>query len=406
MRALTPIDQALKAFAAGQIVIVVDNENRENEGDFIMLAEHATPEKVAFINRYSTGLLCAPMNRDRAHTLGLPLMWAKNQDTNKTAFTVTTDAKKNLTTGVSATERATTFTELARASASADDFVRPGHVLPLIAADGLLEDRQGHTEAAVAMAVLVGAQPVGLLCEIVNEDGSMSRMPDLEKFATAHAMPIISIEALAAYARTKNVAAHVLSVPQLTWANLPLENGTWKISTFTNSAGIDHAIVALGDISAGTEVLMRVHSECLTGDVFSSKRCDCQAQLHHAMDRIADAGSGVIIYLRAHEGRGIGLAQKIKAYALQDQGQDTVQANISLGHESDERSFNDVTIIAKALGITSVRLLTNNPAKVSTLTDAGIKVSVEEISVGASDFNKRYLETKRTVMGHLIGKAE
>jgi 3,4-dihydroxy 2-butanone 4-phosphate synthase/GTP cyclohydrolase II len=231
-------------------------------------------------------------------------------------------------------------------------------------------------------------------------------MPDLEKFATAHALPIISIEALAAYASTKNIAAHVPSVPQLTWANLPLENGTWKISTFTNSAGIDHAIVALGDISGATEVLMRVHSECLTGDVFSSKRCDCQAQLHHAMDRIADAGSGVIIYLRAHEGRGIGLAQKIKAYALQDQGQDTVQANISLGHESDERSFNDVTIIAKALGITSVRLLTNNPAKVSTLTDAGIKVSVEEISVGASDFNKKYLDTKRTVMGHLIGKAE
>jgi 3,4-dihydroxy 2-butanone 4-phosphate synthase/GTP cyclohydrolase II len=406
MSTLTPIEKALEAFAAGQIVIVVDNEDRENEGDFIMLAEKATTEKVAFMNRYSTGLLCAPMNRERARTLGLPLMWAKNQDTNKTAFTVTTDAKKNLTTGVSATERATTFNELARANATADDFVRPGHVLPLIAADALLQERQGHTEAAVAMAVLVGAQPVGLLCEIVNDDGSMSRMPDLEKFATAHAMPIISIEALAAYARTKNVAAHVPSVPQLTWANLPLENGTWKISTFTNSAGIDHAIVALGDISGGTEVLMRVHSECLTGDVFSSKRCDCQAQLHHAMDRIAAVGSGVIIYLRAHEGRGIGLAQKIKAYALQDQGQDTVQANISLGHQSDERSFNDVTIIAKALGITSVRLLTNNPAKVSTLTDAGIKVSVEEISVGASDFNKKYLETKRTVMGHLIGKAK
>ena len=406
MSTLTPIEKALADFAAGAIVIVVDNEDRENEGDFIMLAEKATPEKVAFMNRYSTGLLCAPMNRERARILGLPLMWAKNQDTNKTAFTVTTDAKKNLTTGVSATERATTFNELARANATADDFVRPGHVLPLIAADALLQERQGHTEAAVAMAVLVGAQPVGLLCEIVNDDGSMSRMSDLEKFATAHALPIISIEALAAYARTKNIAAHVPSVPELTWANLPLESGTWKISTFTNSAGIDHAIVALGDISGGTEVLMRVHSECLTGDVFSSKRCDCQAQLHHAMDRIAAVGSGVIIYLRAHEGRGIGLAQKIKAYALQDQGQDTVQANISLGHESDERSFNDVTIIAKALGITSVRLLTNNPAKVSTLTDAGIKVSVEEISVGASDFNKKYLETKRTVMGHLMGKAK
>jgi 3,4-dihydroxy 2-butanone 4-phosphate synthase/GTP cyclohydrolase II len=406
MSTLTPIEKALEAFAAGAIVIVVDNEDRENEGDFIMLAEKATPEKVAFMNRYSTGLLCAPMNRERARILGLPLMWAKNQDTNKTAFTVTTDAKKNLTTGVSATERATTFTELARASATADEFVRPGHVLPLIAADGLLEDRQGHTEAAVAMATLVGAQPVGLLCEIVNEDGSMSRMPDLEKFASQHSLPIISIEALAQYARTKNIAAHVPSVPELSWANLPLESGAWKISSFTNSAGIDHAIVAFGDIKGSSEVLMRVHSECLTGDVFSSKRCDCQAQLHHSLDRIATAGSGVVIYLRAHEGRGIGLAEKIKAYALQDQGQDTVQANISLGHESDERSFNDVVVIAKALGITSVRLLTNNPAKVSTLTDAGIKVSVEEISVGASDFNKKYLETKRTVMGHLIGKAK
>ena len=406
MSALTPIEKALTSFAAGEIVIVVDNEDRENEGDFIMLAEKATPQKVAFMNRYSTGLLCAPMNRERARTLGLPLMWAKNQDTNKTAFTVTTDAKKNLTTGVSATERAQTFIELARASATADDFVRPGHVLPLIAADGLLEERQGHTEAAVAMAALVGAQPVGLLCEIVNEDGSMSRLPDLEKFAAQHLLPIISIEALAEYARSKNLAAHVPAAPQLVWANLPLENGAWKISAFTNTAGIDHAIVAFGDISGSSEVLMRVHSACLTGDVFSSKRCDCQAQLHHSLDRIAAAGSGVVIYLRAHEGRGIGLGEKIKAYALQDQGQDTVQANISLGHESDERSFNDVVVIAKALGITSVRLLTNNPDKISTLTAAGITVAVEEISVGHNDFNQKYLETKRTVMGHLMGKAK
>lgn len=404
MSALTPIDKALEAFAAGGIVIVVDNEDRENEGDFIMLAEKATPEKVAFINRYSTGILCAPMNRERARTLGLPLMWAKNQDTNKTAFTVTTDAKKNLTTGVSATERATTFTELARASSVADDFVRPGHVFPLIAADKLLEERQGHTEAAVAMAALVGAQPVGLLCEIVNEDGSMSRMPDLEKFATEHSLPIISIEALAQYAHSKEIAAHFPTAPQLVWANLPLENGAWKISSFTNSAGIDHAIVAFGDITGGSDVLMRVHSECLTGDVFSSMRCDCQAQLHYSLDHIASAGSGVVIYLRAHEGRGIGLAEKIKAYALQDQGQDTVQANISLGHQADERSFTDAVAITQALGITSVKLLTNNPEKISALTHAGIKVLVQEISVGRSSANEKYLETKRTVMGHLIGK--
>jgi len=404
MSALTPVDQALKAFASGEIVIVIDNENRENEGDFIMLAEKATPEKVAFMNRYSTGLLCAPMNRERARTLGLPLMWAKNQDTNRTAFTVTTDAKKNLTTGVSATERATTFNELARASATADDFVRPGHIFPLIAADRLLEERQGHTEAAVTMAALVGAQPVGLLCEIVNEDGSMARMPDLEKFAATHSLPIISIEALAEYARSKNLAAFTSELPKLLWANLPINDAAWKVSSYTNSAGIDHAIVALGDISGSTEVLMRVHSECLTGDVFSSKRCDCQAQLHHSFDRITAAGSGVIIYLRAHEGRGIGLAEKIKAYALQDQGQDTVQANLSLGHESDERSFDDVVVIAQALGIKAVRLLTNNPEKISTLKEAGIKVVVEEISVGQSSFNQKYLNTKRTVMGHLIGK--
>jgi 3,4-dihydroxy 2-butanone 4-phosphate synthase/GTP cyclohydrolase II len=234
----------------------------------------------------------------------------------------------------------------------------------------------------------------------------MSRMPDLEKFASEHSLPIISIESLAEYARSKNLAAFKPVVPELVWANLPLESGAWKISSYTNSAGVDHAIVALGDISNGSDVLMRVHSECLTGDVFSSKRCDCQAQLHHAMDQIVAAGSGVIVYMRAHEGRGIGLAQKIKAYALQDQGQDTVQANISLGHQSDERSFSDVVVIAKALGISSVRLLTNNPEKVSTLSAAGIKVAVEEISVGASDFNKKYLETKRTVMGHLMGKAK
>ena len=404
MSAFTPIDQALKAFAAGEILIVVDNENRENEGDFIMLAEKATPEKVAFINRYSTGILCAPMNRQRAMTLGLPLMLTKNQDVNRTAFTVTTDAKKNLTTGVSATERATTFNELARMDATADEFVRPGHVFPLIAADGLLEVRQGHTEAAVAMTALVGAQPVGLLCEIVNEDGSMARMPDLEKFATAHSLPLITIEALAEYAGSKNLAAFKSVVPKLLWADLPINNVVWKVSTYTNSAGIDHAILALGEISGGSEVLMRVHSECLTGDVFSSQRCDCQAQLHHSFDRIAAAGSGVIIYLRAHEGRGIGLTQKIKAYALQDHGQDTVQANISLGHESDERSFDDVVVIAHALGIKAVRLLTNNPDKISTLKDAGIMVSVEEISVGQSSFNQKYLDTKRTVMGHLIGK--
>ena len=404
MSAFTPIDQALKAFAAGEILIVVDNENRENEGDFIMLAEKATPEKVAFINRYSTGILCAPMNRQRAMTLGLPLMLTKNQDVNRTAFTVTTDAKKNLTTGVSATERATTFNELARMDATADEFVRPGHVFPLIAADGLLDVRQGHTEAAVAMTALVGAQPVGLLCEIVNEDGSMARMPDLEKFAAAHSLPLITIEALAEYARSKNLAAFKSVVPKLLWADLPINNVVWKVSTYTNSAGIDHAILALGEFSGGSEVLMRVHSECLTGDVFSSQRCDCQAQLHHSFDRIAAAGSGVIIYLRAHEGRGIGLAQKIKAYALQDHGQDTVQANISLGHESDERSFDDVVVIADALGIKAVRLLTNNPDKISTLKDAGITVSVEEISVGQSSFNQKYLDTKRTVMGHLIGK--
>ena len=404
MSAFTPIDQALKAFAAGEILIVVDNENRENEGDFIMLAEKATPEKVAFINRYSTGILCAPMNRQRAMTLGLPLMLTKNQDVNRTAFTVTTDAKKNLTTGVSATERATTFNELARMDATADEFVRPGHVFPLIAADGLLEARQGHTEAAVAMTALVGAQPVGLLCEIVNEDGSMARMPDLEKFAATHSLPLITIEALAEYARSENLAAFKSVVPKLLWADLPINNVVWKVSTYTNSAGIDHAILALGEFSGGSEVLMRVHSECLTGDVFSSQRCDCQAQLHHSFDRIAAAGSGVIIYLRAHEGRGIGLAQKIKAYALQDHGQDTVQANISLGHESDERSFDDVVVIADALGIKAVRLLTNNPDKISTLKDAGIMVSVEEISVGQSSFNQKYLDTKRTVMGHLIGK--
>jgi 3,4-dihydroxy 2-butanone 4-phosphate synthase/GTP cyclohydrolase II len=244
-----------------------------------------------------------------------------------------------------------------------------------------------------------------LLCEIVNEDGSMSRLPDLEKFAAAHSLPLITIEALAEYARSKNLAAFKSAAPELIWANLPIDGAQWRISSYTNSAGIDHAILALGDISSTSEVLMRVHSECLTGDVFSSQRCDCQAQLHHAMDQIVAAGSGVIIYMRAHEGRGIGLAQKIKAYALQDRGQDTVQANISLGHESDERSFSDVVAIARALGITVVRLLTNNPEKVSTLTAGGIKVVVQEISVGASEFNKKYLETKRTVMGHLIGKA-
>jgi 3,4-dihydroxy 2-butanone 4-phosphate synthase/GTP cyclohydrolase II len=276
----------------------------------------------------------------------------------------------------------------------------------LIATDGLLQERQGHTEAAVAMAVLAGGQPVGLISEIVNEDGSMARLPDLEKFAATHSLAIISIEALTEYARGKNLSAFKPAAPELIWANLPMADGAWKIASFTNSAGIDHAIVKLGDISGDSEVLMRVHSECLTGDVFSSKRCDCQAQLHHSIDRIAAAGSGVVIYLRSHEGRGIGLAQKIKAYALQDQGQDTVQANISLGHESDERSFADVIAIANALGITSVRLLTNNPEKISTLKSAGIAVSVEEISVGQSDFNKKYLETKRTVMGHLMGKAK
>jgi 3,4-dihydroxy 2-butanone 4-phosphate synthase/GTP cyclohydrolase II len=219
-------------------------------------------------------------------------------------------------------------------------------------------------------------------------------------------LPLITIEALADYARSKNLAAFKAVVPSLVWANLPIDGANWRIASFTNSAGIDHAIVALGDVSGGAEVLMRVHSECLTGDVFSSQRCDCQAQLHHAMDQIVAVGAGVIIYMRAHEGRGIGLAQKIKAYALQDQGQDTVQANISLGHQSDERSFSDVVVIAKALGITSVRLLTNNPEKVSTLTAAGIKVAVEEISVGQSDFNKKYLDTKRTVMGHLMGEAK
>ena len=393
---------ALDAYKNGDLIIVTDDANRENEGDLMLLAEKATTEKVAFMVRHTTGILCVAMTQERARALNLPLMVEVNQDSKKTAFTVSVDYKPGLTTGVSAQERTNTVRALADISAQASDFIRPGHVFPLVAENLGLQARGGHTEAGVALSQIVGAQPLCLLSEIVNDDGSMARGESLTKFASEHLIPVISVAELKTYV-SNNPVASIKSTSQFefSWAELPLRSELWKIATFPGLHQREHAVMAFG--SAGKVPLVRIHSECFTGDVLHSQRCDCGEQLEESINLIVKHGHGYIIYLRDHEGRGIGLSEKIKAYQLQDQGMDTIDANLHLGHEIDARNWSDSIAIVRALGLQDITLLTNNPKKVSALKSAGIDVSQQPILILSNKFNEKYLATKEEKLGHTRG---
>ncbi|MET9735013.1 bifunctional 3,4-dihydroxy-2-butanone-4-phosphate synthase/GTP cyclohydrolase II [Streptomyces sp. NPDC006458] len=396
---LDPIERAIADIAAGRPVVVVDDEDRENEGDLVVAAEHATPEIVAFMMSECRGLICAPMEGDELERLELPQMVADNTESMKTAFTVSVDASAvyGVTTGISAADRATTLQLLASGTAQADDFVRPGHIFPLRARPGGVLTRNGHTEAAVDLARLAGLRPAGAIVEIAGEDGTMLRLPELIPFARKHGLTIISIEDLIAYRRSTEP-----TVRREAETRLPTAHGTFTAYGYRSSVdGVEHVALVHGDLGDGKDVLVRVHSECLTGDIFSSQRCDCGPQLDASLQRIQAEGRGVVVYLRGHEGRGIGLLSKLRAYELQERGRDTLDANLELGLPADARDYGAGAQMLKDLGVVSVRLMTNNPDKTNALVRHGIEVSEREpMPVNAGEHNLRYLRTKRDRMGH------
>ena len=394
------IPEALNRYASGEFLIVVDDLDRENEGDLILLATKATAEKVAFMVKHTTGILCVALTKSRARELNLPLMVENNEDERRTAFTVAVDFAPGITTGVSAIERARTIRALAEPSTTSKDLIRPGHVYPLIAHDDVLLGRQGHTEAGVALSQLSNSSEQALLSEIVAIDGSMARGANLQAFASEHGIPIIAIADLAKHYE-ENFTFVKNPALKLEWADLPIDNKMWKIATYPALRQRDHAIIAFNPQVTSEPTYLRIHSECFTGDVLGSQRCDCGEQLKAAMNVIVEKGSGYIIYLRNHEGRGIGLAEKIKAYQLQDRGLDTVEANIALGHQVDAREWSDAVEILSELGIKSVVLMTNNPEKIQALSDTGIESTVLSLPIAANEFNQKYLDTKATKLGHI-----
>jgi 3,4-dihydroxy 2-butanone 4-phosphate synthase/GTP cyclohydrolase II len=397
------IEQAIAEIAAGRPVVVVDDEDRENEGDLIFAAERATADLLAFMVRYTSGFVCAPLTSADADRLELPPMYHTNQDRRGTAYTVTVDAREGVSTGISAADRAHTIRLLADPATSPADLARPGHVVPLRARKGGVLRRPGHTEAAVDLAELAGLRPAGVLCELVNDDGSMMRLPDLEKFAEAHDLALISIADLIAYRRRT-----ALEVERVAEARIPTEHGVFRAvgyrAIFDDT---EHVALVYGDLGDGVDVLVRVHSECLTGDVFGSLRCDCGPQLNAALARVAGEGRGVVLYMRGHEGRGIGLLHKLQAYQLQDQGRDTIDANLELGLPADARDYGTGAQILAELGIKSMRLLTNNPAKRAGLEGYGLEiVGRVPLPVRPHPENVRYLRTKRDRMGHLLDELD
>ncbi|MFD3535007.1 bifunctional 3,4-dihydroxy-2-butanone-4-phosphate synthase/GTP cyclohydrolase II [Streptomyces sp. NPDC058664] len=397
--ALDPVEQAIRDIAAGRPVVVVDDEDRENEGDLVIAAEKATPEIVAFMMSECRGLICAPMEDDELERLQLPQMVEHNTESMRTAFTVSVDAgpAHGVTTGISAADRATTLRMLASGSHEPSDFVRPGHVFPLRAKSGGVLVRNGHTEAAVDLARLAGLRPAGAIVEIAGEDGVMLRLPELVPFARKHGLTIISIEDLIAYRRSAEP-----TVRREAEVRLPTAHGDFTAYGYRSIVdGVEHVALVHGEIGDGEDVLVRVHSECLTGDIFHSLRCDCGPQLQASMDRIQEAGRGVVVYLRGHEGRGIGLLSKLRAYELQERGRDTLDANLELGLPADARDYAAGAQILGDLGVRSLRLMTNNPDKIDALTRYGLNVEGREpMPVTAGEHNLRYLTTKRDRMGH------
>ncbi|MFC4786128.1 bifunctional 3,4-dihydroxy-2-butanone-4-phosphate synthase/GTP cyclohydrolase II [Nocardioides sp. MAHUQ-72] len=396
---LDTVERAIADIAAGRAVVVVDDEDRENEGDIIFAASKATPELMAFTIRYSSGVICVPMPADMLDRLEIPLMTPHNKDKLRTAYTISVDARDGVSTGISAADRAHTVRVLADSATEPWEITRPGHVFPLRYREGGVLVRRGHTEAAVDLAKLAGLTPAGVLVEVVNDDGTMKRGPELREFADEHGLAMISIDDLVRYRRR-----HENLVERVAETRLPTRHGDFTAYGYRITVdGSEHIALVHGDVSGDEPVLTRVHSECLTGDVFGSHRCDCGPQLDEALQRIVAEGRGVVVYLRGHEGRGIGLVAKLQAYQLQDGGRDTVDANLDLGLPADARHYGTATQVLRDLGIGQVRLLTNNPDKVSNLEDFGIAVAERiPLTPHPNDHNLAYLLTKRDRMGHVL----
>jgi 3,4-dihydroxy 2-butanone 4-phosphate synthase/GTP cyclohydrolase II len=392
------IDDVVRDLAGGKIVIVTDDEDRENEGDLVMAAEKVTPAAVNFMAMHGRGLICVPVSNERAEQLGLQRMVAQNREMYRTDFTVSVDAAHGVTTGISAQDRAETIKRIADPQSTPEDLVQPGHIFPLRAKEGGVLRRAGHTEAAVDLAKLAGLQPAGVLCEILHDDGTMARLPELLEFRKKHGLRICTIQSLIGYRRVREKLIEREQV-----VTMPTDYGDFELHLYRSKVdGTHHLALVKGTISPDVPTLVRVHSECLTGDVFGSRRCDCGNQLHAALRQIADEGRGVLVYMR-QEGRGIGLAAKIHAYKLQEEGLDTVEANARLGFPSDLRDYGLGAQILFDLGVRQFRFLTNNPKKVVGLEGYGLEM-IEQVPIRAeaNPHNVRYLETKKLKMGHLL----
>lgn len=396
---LNTLEEAIAALKKGQFVIVADDENRENEGDLILAAEKATPQLLAFMIRYTTGIICVAMKGERLDQLHLPQMVSNNTDRKKTAFTVSIDSREGTTTGVSAADRCKTISDMINPATRPEDFCRPGHIFPVRYKEGGVLKRAGHTEAAVDLTEIASLYPAGVIGELITDDGMMMRMPQLKQFALQHGIPIITVADVVRHRRYSEKL-----VTRISEARLPTSYGDFTACVYESKLdGIQHLALIKGEVSGKANILVRVHSECLTGDVFGSKRCDCGSQLDFAMSKIAEEGHGVILYLRGHEGRGIGLGHKLKAYQLQDQGRDTVDANLELGFPVDSREYGIGAQILVDLGLSTIRLITNNPAKYSGLS--GYDLSIADrvpLPPFATDENRGYLKAKKEKMGHLL----
>ena len=393
------VEAAVEAVRAGRVIIIVDDEDRENEGDLMVAAEKATPEIVNFMARHGRGLVCLPLARERLEELHLPLMVSDNTARFQTAFTVSIDAKRDVTTGISAHDRARTILAAVDPATRPEDLARPGHVFPLQAVEGGVLSRAGQTEAAVDLARLAGLTPAGVICEVMNEDGSMARMPQLEEMSRRFDIPILTIAELIRY-RMHNETL----VRKLEETDLPTSRGRFRIHVYEDTIRGDHHVALVkGEVGGAEPVLVRAHSQCLTGDTFGSVRCDCGEQLRLSMEMIEKAGRGVVLYILNHEGRGIGLANKIRAYAMQDEGADTVEANRRLGFKPDQRDYGIGAQILVALGVRRLRLITNNPRKFVGLTGYGLEIAERvPLEVPPNACNLRYLKTKKEKMGHIL----